>query len=370
MFEWFSRPASAPRRRLFRSVAVALLVMLLPASALAQIQVGSGVGQHVPFVTIKLGPANIEQGLSLFSLAADGATSPVDVEGISGRTTAGAAGEWQYFYLGIDDTYMYGGKNEVAIFVNYFDRGTQPIYLDYDSYDNDRPDAQTQDVTHKRVLLVRRTNTESWRTAQLNLDDARFINSQGGADLRIGSRDRLIITNVSIRRLATTFPPPPIKVFLDDAEIEFDVRPTIREGRVLVPLRAIFEALGAQVHWQPETQTIIASRPGRVLMLTIDHPIPFIDGQPGAPLDVAPQIIDGRTLVPLRFVGEAFGGLQVEWENDTRTVYMHRTRAPEPAGIALPPAPEPDSNGDGAGNDDSDGDSGSDHDAGDAGSDG
>jgi len=119
---------------------------------------------------------------------------------------------------------------------------------------------------------------------------------------------------------ASPNPAPPaneIKVILDGALLFFDVPPQIENGRTLVPLRAIFEALGAVIEWEGDTQTVTASKDGTVVVLTIGSAAPTINGQTIA-IDQPGIIVNGRTLAPLRFVAEAFGG-KVEWDAPTQT---------------------------------------------------
>ncbi len=112
-----------------------------------------------------------------------------------------------------------------------------------------------------------------------------------------------------------------IRVTLDGAVLDFDQPPVLLDGRVLVPVRAIMEALGAQVTWEEATRTVVARHRGSTLLLQVDNPVPTRDGVPLAPLDVPAKIVGGRTLVPARFVAETFG-MDVGWDGQTRTVVI------------------------------------------------
>lgn len=98
-----------------------------------------------------------------------------------------------------------------------------------------------------------------------------------------------------------------ISVYVNGQKISFDVPPMIADGRTLVPLRAIFEAMGAVVTWDGTTQTATGVRGGTTVVLPIGSLSPTINVVT-KPLDVPARIVNGRTLAPLRFVGEAFGG--------------------------------------------------------------
>ena len=95
---------------------------------------------------------------------------------------------------------------------------------------------------------------------------------------------------------------------------------TIVEGRTLVPLRAIFEALGATVEWDSVTRTVTSEKDGTTIELAIDSDTLYKNGEP-VTLDVPAQIMNGRTLVPARAVAEAYG-VGVEWDSATRTVIL------------------------------------------------
>ncbi|MFA7148421.1 MAG: N-acetylmuramoyl-L-alanine amidase [Syntrophomonadaceae bacterium] len=116
----------------------------------------------------------------------------------------------------------------------------------------------------------------------------------------------------------TTTPAGTPVVILDGSQLTFEVPPTIENGRTLVPLRAIFEAMGASVNWDNNTRTVTSVKGTTTVVLPIGSTRPTVNGQVW-PLDVPAKINNGRTLAPLRFVGEAFGG-KVDWNNSTRTI--------------------------------------------------
>ena len=112
-----------------------------------------------------------------------------------------------------------------------------------------------------------------------------------------------------------------ISVFINAAEVEFDVPPVIVDGRTLVPLRAIFEALGASVEWDNDTRSVLSERAGSSVSLTVGSNLMKVNGVDKI-LDVPAQIIQDRTLVPLRAISEAFE-CSVEWDNSTRSVLIY-----------------------------------------------
>ena len=111
-----------------------------------------------------------------------------------------------------------------------------------------------------------------------------------------------------------------VKVKLDSTYLTFDVAPQIIEGRTMVPLRAIFEALGAEVNWDDATKTVTATRDGVIVSLTVGKNEMQKDSETVA-LDVPAQIVESRTLVPVRAISEAFE-CEVKWDDDTKTVLI------------------------------------------------
>jgi len=104
---------------------------------------------------------------------------------------------------------------------------------------------------------------------------------------------------------------PQVKVH--GKQLKFDVPPVNQNGRVLVPLRSIFEELGADVRWDEQTQTITAQLGVTELTLHVGKDEAEINGE-RITLDVPPQIKNGMTLGPLRFISEALGA-EVKWNN-------------------------------------------------------
>ena len=111
-----------------------------------------------------------------------------------------------------------------------------------------------------------------------------------------------------------------ISVFLNGEKLNFDVPPTEINGRVLVPVRVIFEALGATVDWDEETSTVISRKDETIIVLQIDNNMMMVN-ETQKTLDVAATEISGRTLVPVRAISEAFG-VKVDWDDSTQSVIL------------------------------------------------
>ena len=109
-----------------------------------------------------------------------------------------------------------------------------------------------------------------------------------------------------------------VRVYLNGEKIAFDVQPQIINGRTMVPMRKIFEELGATVDWDDSTQTAIGTKENTVVKFTIND-YTMYKNEVSNELDVPAQLIDGRTLIPLRAVSEAFG-CQVGWDGNDSIV--------------------------------------------------
>ncbi|BCM91249.1 hypothetical protein IAD21_03115 [Abditibacteriota bacterium] len=97
------------------------------------------------------------------------------------------------------------------------------------------------------------------------------------------------------------------KVTVNGKAVSFGyVQPTIKEGTLLVPMRPLFEALGATVTFGDDHKVILATRGGDEIKMQLGSTSAYVNGQ-FKPLDVPAQSLLGTTLVPLRFVSEAFG---------------------------------------------------------------
>ncbi len=123
---------------------------------------------------------------------------------------------------------------------------------------------------------------------------------------------------------APCFAEDEIAVTINGSAIAFDVPPQIIDGRTMVPMRKIFEQLGASVDWIGELQLILAVKGSKIMALAIGSDMLSITDNltnetKTVTLDVVPQIVDGRTLVPVRAISQALD-MDVEWDAAARTV--------------------------------------------------
>jgi len=116
----------------------------------------------------------------------------------------------------------------------------------------------------------------------------------------------------------------------------------VRGGTLLIPLRSMFEQMGATVSYAGGTKTVTVSKPGAEVKVTVGKPEVVINGE-SRPLDVPPMIYQGTVLVPVRVISEGIGAY-VQWVPDQHVVvvrYIPPTPPPTPAPTEAPTAPPP-----------------------------
>ena len=184
----------------------------------------------------------------------------------------------------------------------------------------------TKHAISKHVTFIRGCAARAMGAARLGLILALFL---------------LLIPSPAMAEEETPAPAAPaapagdvIQVSLNGAILDFDVPPQLIDNRTMVPMRRIFEALGANVEWDPEARTITATKEASVMLLRIDDTLILVDGVE-ITLDVPPQLVDNRTLVPVRAVAEGLKA-DVAWEESIRTVFIVTQDA---AAEIIPPAP-------------------------------
>jgi hypothetical protein len=110
---------------------------------------------------------------------------------------------------------------------------------------------------------------------------------------------------------------PPIAIAINGGMQHFATPPITMDNQVLVPMRDVFEALGATVVWHGDTKAVTAHN-AEAISLRIGNPKALV-GQRPVTLSVAPMLYGGRTYIPVHFVHDALGA-QVAWDATGRTV--------------------------------------------------
>ena len=113
----------------------------------------------------------------------------------------------------------------------------------------------------------------------------------------------------------------------------------VRGGTLLIPLRSMFEQMGATVSYDAGSKTVTVSKAGAEVKVTVGKPEVIINGE-SRPLDVPPLIYQGIILVPVRVISEGMGAY-VQWVPDRRLVVVRYIPATPPPSPAPPPPPPP-----------------------------
>ena len=111
-----------------------------------------------------------------------------------------------------------------------------------------------------------------------------------------------------------------IYVQFQDKILGFETPPVIEDGSTLVPMRFLFEQMGADVEWNQETQTATATLDNTAVTFAIDDTNAEVNNTP-ATMDVPARLINGKTMVPLRFLSEEMG-FEVTWDAESRTAII------------------------------------------------
>lgn len=115
-----------------------------------------------------------------------------------------------------------------------------------------------------------------------------------------------------------------VQLFINGRYIQGDVSPRIENGRTMVPLRLVSETLGYDVKWNKAERSIQIAQAGRTMDLTLNSKVAYVTEKSTKRkmiMDVKPQIINDRSLVPLRFISENFGE-KVDWDRTNHTVIV------------------------------------------------
>lgn len=120
---------------------------------------------------------------------------------------------------------------------------------------------------------------------------------------------------------------PSISVYVDNNKVIFDQNPVIHGDITLVPLRGVFEKLGAKVDWKQSTQTVKVIKEDKTITLKLGSKDVFLNNNLQK-LDTEPQLLNNRIMVPLRFVSETLDA-EVDWNGTSRTINITQSKTNE-----------------------------------------
>ena len=128
----------------------------------------------------------------------------------------------------------------------------------------------------------------------------------------------IILSSVLSVCSVTAFSADTIRIVLNGTDLNMSVPSQIIDGRTMVPLRGIFQHLGATVEWNQETRTITSQKDGTEVIMQVDNPVMTVNGETIV-LDVAPVIVNDNTLVPVRAIAESYN-MRVNWYDEDKVV--------------------------------------------------
>lgn len=137
----------------------------------------------------------------------------------------------------------------------------------------------------------------------------------------------------------TSAAPASVSVQLNGKALTFDQAPVLKNNRTLVPMRTIFEALGADIQWDAKTRVVTAKNKQSSISLQIGSKKAIVN-EKTLTLDTEAQLIKGRTMIPVRFISESLGAT-VQWNGKTNTVVITTPSVDEqtPPPVVVPTTP-------------------------------
>ena len=161
-------------------------------------------------------------------------------------------------------------------------------------------------------LFVAKSNNKVCGVMLLKDEDRDFWNDN--KYLYIGKTDdKLHCYRIPIIQLLSC-----IKIKYNGNYLSFTTPPTIENDRTLVPMRFLFEQMGADVDWDNATQTAIVKKQGDTISFSINDTEAKVNNTVKT-MDVPARLINDKTMIPLRFLSEELG-YNVQWDGETRTV--------------------------------------------------
>lgn len=218
------------------------------------------------------------------------------------------------------DIWMYDmGNRQITRLTNSSVNQVQPTigdhYVAWAEISHGNPDLRLMDINTGDISSIAQTDAYEVQ-AGLGYGYISWVALKGNS----GSLNVQAINVQSSNGQTGSNQPEEIKVLVNGSRYYTDPLPYIKNDRTMVPMRRVFEILGADIEWNNDERSVTASKGSEVIKLYIGSTTAYKNGEPLI-LEAAPEILAsaGRTMVPLRFVSEAMGCL-VDWEPITRTV--------------------------------------------------
>lgn len=159
---------------------------------------------------------------------------------------------------------------------------------------------------------------QNTNTTTNNANTSINITGSTVSNSNIGSNNQVSQTTTNNNSITVT---QYVTVMIDGQPLQSDVKPFVNaDGRTMLPVRPVAEALGAQVQWDEGTQTATLTQGGKNVKVPVGQKTISVDGKPVA-MDTAAVVKDGRTLLPVRPIAEALG-VKIDWDEATSTVQI------------------------------------------------
>ncbi|MGE5485941.1 MAG: stalk domain-containing protein [Ignavibacteriales bacterium] len=164
--------------------------------------------------------------------------------------------------------------------------------------------------------------------AKIEEEQGRFKEAIEAIEQAAGAEPGDETVYAEMKRLYVASGDKSLKVFVNGKKPAFDQPPVIVSGRTLVPIRAIGEALGATVEWREQTREVVVSKGDIQITLQLENRVAIVNGQT-VELDVPPKSTNGRTVIPIRFVSEALR-CKVDYDGDSGLITVDEPDEDEP----------------------------------------
>lgn len=165
------------------------------------------------------------------------------------------------------------------------------------------------DILVNDALGAVRQGMRAWSTQ----DNTNYVSTQNYGEIKLVTGENYVPWNGS----------DPLRISVNGYRLDcMGTSPVVKNGRTLVPMRAVFEALSCGVAFNEEEKAVYAIGNGKLIRIVIDSDTVYVNNEPQK-LEAAAEIVNGRTLVPLRFVAETLGAA-VEYDERQGAVFINK----------------------------------------------
>ena len=197
--------------------------------------------------------------------------------------------------------------------------------------DLDNIDYKSADGTYVEYRVTKRSSKEP---AVITFKDVRVLVDGSATDSTVQLRASLngdlvhkidyitVVKEYALGANKSVFTIGSTSYKVDEVEKSLQVAPYIKNGRTMLPIRAIAEALGLTVQWNPGTKTATFSDATKTAAVVIGQEIIYVNGTP-IKLNAKAELIQGTTFVELKSLASAFG-VDIKWDNAAKTATVSR----------------------------------------------